>query len=755
MSKWNGKRFSVYTSEEKTTLGLIKELGEQTNFNTEEVERIEREKTDLYGDHKGTWQGLNKPTLSEEGMKATVEQITNKSIPNIQNNIVDIETQLAEKANKDEVTNVMTPKGTIAYASLPVSGNEVGWYYYCPDGDGTNGPGNYVWNGTVWYFGGTGDEGYSKLKGDLRDKKTGYLKKITSDLISGAREDIYERLNIEWEQGSFTSTGFTDSTTWIRTVDPFYGGVFIHNTNPESYAIAIGRWKADDAWNKYMDIGSNVISTHVYADEWIWLPVAAKADHKYRIEVRKYPTAEDITVDENPIELYRAIGLFSAPINNELSYATAGEIVPYMEEGSVLSTGLTDNNVEVRTRIFEIGNKNDAFTVNLLNDKYRYAIYWTVNDGATYGTNGWSTSAVTIKDRTKKYRIRVGLVSYDTEFDLQEAKNAISITFHSGSIKSIGYKRNYIDITSDLTFEQKTITTSGISESTTNVIAKLPNNGNIEVKLNAPSGKFAIYKVSSSGTISLLTGDFIYYQYRYTGDYTSEYYVRINTSGGGALSPRAASQFVKVYKYSDTGCNYDVVTSLYGKKVAFIGDSIVQGRFAKNGSSVNMVASKPYSNLISEVIGEFNPHNYGIGGALVYNSDWKSLYLNCSNVSGYDTVFVCAGTNDYGNDVSENDFRTAFQYVINTLKENNDKVIVCTPTYRTSKTGTNNVGLSLSDYVDIEKELATETEVKIIDLYSLTNNSNWIAHIPDGLHPDEIGHQILSNLILEQYELIN
>jgi hypothetical protein len=49
---------------------------------------------------------------------------------------------VALKANKDEVTNVMTPKGNIAYASLPTTGNTVGWYYYCSDGDGTHGAGN-------------------------------------------------------------------------------------------------------------------------------------------------------------------------------------------------------------------------------------------------------------------------------------------------------------------------------------------------------------------------------------------------------------------------------------------------------------------------------------------------------------------------------------------------------------------------------------------------------------------------------------
>ena len=40
MSKWNKNKFSIYKSEEKTVLGLIKELGDQTNYNTDEVEKV-------------------------------------------------------------------------------------------------------------------------------------------------------------------------------------------------------------------------------------------------------------------------------------------------------------------------------------------------------------------------------------------------------------------------------------------------------------------------------------------------------------------------------------------------------------------------------------------------------------------------------------------------------------------------------------------------------------------------------------------
>ena len=63
-------KFTVMESEENTVLEDIEELGFLHNNLVDDVEN----KTDLYGDHKGSWQGLSKPTLSDEGMRATVEQ---------------------------------------------------------------------------------------------------------------------------------------------------------------------------------------------------------------------------------------------------------------------------------------------------------------------------------------------------------------------------------------------------------------------------------------------------------------------------------------------------------------------------------------------------------------------------------------------------------------------------------------------------------------------------------------------------------
>lgn len=65
MNKWNGNIFTV-DNNSLSMLEIVEEHGEQLN-----------NKTDLYGDHKGSWQGLNRPTMSDEGMRATVEKIHN------------------------------------------------------------------------------------------------------------------------------------------------------------------------------------------------------------------------------------------------------------------------------------------------------------------------------------------------------------------------------------------------------------------------------------------------------------------------------------------------------------------------------------------------------------------------------------------------------------------------------------------------------------------------------------------------------
>ena len=85
--KWNKNNFSVYTSEEKTTLKLIEDINK---FVGDELVKEVEQKTDLTGNHLGAWQGLNKPTLSEEGMRAVVEKINDIDLPSINSQLGDI-----------------------------------------------------------------------------------------------------------------------------------------------------------------------------------------------------------------------------------------------------------------------------------------------------------------------------------------------------------------------------------------------------------------------------------------------------------------------------------------------------------------------------------------------------------------------------------------------------------------------------------------------------------------------------------------
>lgn len=86
---WNKNKFSIYDSEEKTVLKLIQKFIDYIPSISSEIDNMDlkfKDKTNLRGNHLGQWQGLDRPTLSEEGMRATVEKL---------NGIVD-----ATKSNK-------------------------------------------------------------------------------------------------------------------------------------------------------------------------------------------------------------------------------------------------------------------------------------------------------------------------------------------------------------------------------------------------------------------------------------------------------------------------------------------------------------------------------------------------------------------------------------------------------------------------------------------------------------------------------
>ena len=83
LDKWNKNKFSIYKSEEKTVLKLIESIGKWL----EDLIKITENKTDLHGDHKGTWQGY-RPSQVDAAISSILDKHTS---------------QLAETAKKSEL----------------------------------------------------------------------------------------------------------------------------------------------------------------------------------------------------------------------------------------------------------------------------------------------------------------------------------------------------------------------------------------------------------------------------------------------------------------------------------------------------------------------------------------------------------------------------------------------------------------------------------------------------------------------------
>lgn len=310
-----------------------------------------------------------------------------------------------------------------------------------------------------------------------------------------------------------------------------------------------------------------------------------------------------------------------------------------------------------------------------------------------------------------------------------------------------GYTREYNDITDGLIFENKEICGGTIHPSTNTLLAPLPNHAHVEVKMNKPAYGFRIFAYEGTGYTELTDG-YSHYAYRYAESPSTQYFVQIANQADGTISPSDGPTAIRCYTYTDRSEAKQSCSKLSGKNIAVIGDSIVQGRYSTDGVTVNAVVQKPWSHLIAETAGT-EPANFGIGGASIVNIDWKSLYLNCEKVAGYDVVFVCAGTNDYAFDMNEAAFAAAFSHVIERLQANNAEVIVCTPVIRTNRIHANSKGLTLADFASIETQIAQTYNLPVIDLFALTNTEDFKATLPDGLHPTQAGHHIIAELILK------
>lgn len=214
---------------------------------------------------------------------------------------------------------------------------------------------------------------------------------------------------------------------------------------------------------------------------------------------------------------------------------------------------------------------------------------------------------------------------------------------------------------------------------------------------------------------------------------------------------------------------------LKGTKINFLGDSITEGA----GTSSH---DKMFTMLIEREYGAIC-QNYGIGGTRIarqktpteekWDRDFISRVPEMDNDA--DIVVVFGGTNDFGHGdapLGTMDDRTPYTfygalhclYTALTEKYPDVPVVILTPLHRLnedSPKGDNKpapVG-TLKEYVNIIREVAEYYSFPVLDLFKESGLQPKIPviqqkYIPDGLHPNDAGNEILAHKIARFLETL-
>lgn len=199
------------------------------------------------------------------------------------------------------------------------------------------------------------------------------------------------------------------------------------------------------------------------------------------------------------------------------------------------------------------------------------------------------------------------------------------------------------------------------------------------------------------------------------------------------------------------------------KRIASIGDSVAKGNHAKKGY-VEMLADKLKAKSV----------NYAVAGATFSSALAESIYAQSAKVNGADLVIIQGTDDDWVRniDIGKNmdDTKTfigGFVQSVKTIQKNNPnaKIIVMTATrqcfvengaIKRKDTNKNNLGYTLEDYVKAQVLACNELHVPVFDayhsnLFDVYNPAFRKKNMPDGLHPNELLHEVIMHELIKNY----
>ncbi len=203
---------------------------------------------------------------------------------------------------------------------------------------------------------------------------------------------------------------------------------------------------------------------------------------------------------------------------------------------------------------------------------------------------------------------------------------------------------------------------------------------------------------------------------------------------------------------------------LEGMTINFIGDSITEG-VGVTGKE------KRYFELLKEQYGLKCVNGYGISGTRLAKqiapseeSSIDQFFLSrVPDMADADAVVVFGGTNDFGHgdapigtfdDRTVDTFYGACHQLFTSLIEKypGKPIVIATPLHRADENEVrvkHGVSVVLKTYVDIIREVAEYYSLPVCDFYRNSGLQPIVPvimekYIPDGLHPNDAGHEILA-----------
>ena len=225
------------------------------------------------------------------------------------------------------------------------------------------------------------------------------------------------------------------------------------------------------------------------------------------------------------------------------------------------------------------------------------------------------------------------------------------------------------------------------------------------------------------------------------------------------------SKEIKVSSVSDE--TPYLTNDLKGKTLVATGDSIVS---AEDRYSESITG---YIKLVADYFG-MNLKNYAISGSTVAvkessPTERTPISTRFSQMDDGDIIYIQCGTNDWQyqwtpvgtmSDRTVNTFYGALHVTLLGLmtKYPVKQIIYGLPIKRRIIfEDTNDLGLTLKEYCDVIKEVCGYYSIPIIDLYNTSMLNPHIpaqkdAYLPDGTHPNKIGHEILSKPVISYFK---